>query len=81
MISLLHCGIKVAIELFGLKVDESILSTALKAMSSILLETYRTKLLHGCAAKSSFESDASVSSSLIDVYARLRRSGLSCKIF
>ncbi|KDP26607.1 hypothetical protein JCGZ_17765 [Jatropha curcas] len=89
MTSLLHCGIVDDVfEMFGLMVDEGIgldevtFSTVLKALSeSVLVSLESCGLVHCCAIKLGYESDVSVSCSLIDAYLRSGHVLLSQKVF
>ncbi|XP_047946407.1 pentatricopeptide repeat-containing protein At3g57430, chloroplastic-like [Salvia hispanica] len=71
------------VDLFGVMVDEGIgfdevsLSSALKALAG----SSGCTVLHCCAVKSGFESDAAVACALIDAYSRAGEVGLSCRVF
>lgn len=89
MTSLLHCGIvDDVVEMFGLMVDEGIgidevtFSTTLKAFSkSVLASLAGCRLLQCCAIKLGFESNVSVSCSLIDAYSRSGHVQLALQVF
>ncbi|XP_042007317.1 pentatricopeptide repeat-containing protein At1g08070, chloroplastic [Salvia splendens] len=71
------------VDLFCVMVDEGIgfdevsLSSALKALAG----SSGCTLLHCCAVKSGFESDAAVACALIDAYSRAGEVELSCRVF
>ncbi|WCJ38466.1 Tetratricopeptide repeat (TPR)-like superfamily protein [Euphorbia peplus] len=89
MTSLLYCGIiEDVIEMFCLMVDEGIgldevtLSTVMKALSeSDLICLSSCKLVHCFAIKLGFESDVSVSCSLMNAYSRSGHVQLSQHVF
>ncbi|KAJ4916489.1 Tetratricopeptide repeat (TPR)-like superfamily protein [Raphanus sativus] len=89
MTSLMHCGItKDIIEMFGLMIDEGTgidevtLSTVLKALSlSEAVTSHSCTLVHCCAIKSGYASDAAVSCSLIDTYSKSGQNEVSRKVF
>ncbi|KAG2269178.1 hypothetical protein Bca52824_063733 [Brassica carinata] len=88
MTSLRHCGItKDIIEMFGLMIDEGTginevtLSTVLKALSlSEAVTSQSCTLVHCCAIKSGYASDAAVLCSLIDAYSKSENE-VSRKVF
>lgn len=89
MTSLRHCGItKDIIEMFGLMIDEGTginevtLSTVLKALSlSEAVTSQSCTLVHCCAIKSGYASDAAVLCSLIDAYSKSGENEVSRKVF
>ncbi|XP_050207130.1 putative pentatricopeptide repeat-containing protein At3g47840 [Mercurialis annua] len=89
MTSLLHCGIvDDVVEMFGLMVDEGIgldevtFSTVLKALSeACLISLASCRLVHCCAIKLGFESNISVSCSLMDTYSRSGNVEISLQVF
>ncbi|CAH8386949.1 unnamed protein product [Eruca vesicaria subsp. sativa] len=89
MTSLMHSGItKDIIEMFGLMIDEGTgidevtLSTVLKALSlSEEVTSQSCTLVHCCAIKSGYASDAAVSCSLIDAYSKSGQNEVSRKVF
>ncbi|KAG5385604.1 hypothetical protein IGI04_037074 [Brassica rapa subsp. trilocularis] len=89
MTSMMHCGIaKDIIEMFGLMIDEGTgidevtLSTVLKALSlSEAATSHSFTLVHCCAIKSGYASDAAVSCSLIDAYSKSGQNEVSRKVF
>ncbi|EEF36997.1 pentatricopeptide repeat-containing protein, putative [Ricinus communis] len=89
MTSLLHSGfVDDVIDMFGLMVDEGIgldeftFCTVLKALlESVLVSLASCRLVHCCVIKFGFESDISVSCSLIDGYSRSGKVELSQKVF
>ncbi|KAJ9176373.1 hypothetical protein P3X46_011692 [Hevea brasiliensis] len=89
MTSLLHCGIvDDVVEMFGLMVDEGVgldgvtFSTMLKALSqSVLASLASCRLVQCCAIKLGFESNVSVSCSLIVAYSRSGHVQLALQVF